>query len=161
MKRQANQYLINNFTSAVNSLDSALNNVSEKVINALDAVEASYQQLQDRLHFHREQALLKVKTMLQFNFIRAKTMFTERAFHYVTMDFYGVSSCLWRALDVSNTTMPGLDMKQRRLAYLPMQNMLQERIVLINRADRYVSKVYSAYQTGKPLLTYPQSYKSR
>ena len=129
---------------AFSVLDTSLDTAHLHVNNITDG-------LSDRMAFHLDFGLERVKYALEHGFERGWDDFKERVFTAVCLDFEGVASTVNRSL-YSLREMKSRDTKH--LIYRQVHDMLGGRQELVLRAERYVTRTRDAFLTGNQLLPF-------
>jgi hypothetical protein len=155
--------IIRNLQHAVHKLDKSLDLITRALSYLEVSIDDLFHVLGQRIHFHKVTGLDKVEYIMEHDFVRGWTIIEERTLPYLTFGFYELRGSYRRVIDKLQNSKNGTEQEIiiALASWKQMENMLLEKLNILQRASDNITDVHNAYKSGEPLLTYKASLHRR
>ena len=155
---ESDESMITQLNESISTVESVMDTLKDQLPMDRIVMEEMFANMQKRLYFHKEKALDNVLYIIENDFIRGWNVFKERAFSFVTQDYFDISLQFRRALQDYSALVDNSTETTRRLITFPLINMAQGRLECISRAYVYLNETQEGYFNGIPLVLYRATY---
>ncbi|ELT94811.1 hypothetical protein CAPTEDRAFT_212993 [Capitella teleta] len=151
--------IINNLADTVDYLWNFISEIRSSLDQTSHLMNFMFSKIIMRTEFHSKQGFRQVKYAVDQDFIRGFDIRKERYFNYVANNYFEIGDGLRRMIISLNNTLD--DSYLKMAAWLPLDNQLAGRSMIIGLANQGVVETDYAYRTATPLLNYKATVDRR
>ena len=153
----SDQSLVTSLEAAVHDVEMASENLRRTLVGCIEGVRSALEEVKGRTDFHVNRALWGVKFNIKHNFVRGWKRKAEGTINLVTSAFHEIGRRVIRVMKDYETMgrtkrmnrVSACDTENTRLFLL--ESRLQEKLDLVQEAQRDLMEVNNSYAMGKPL----------
>ena len=151
--------MIKKLSDAIRDVDDTFGDIERELNKVMETINTKVTELMKRVDFHSTVALHGVEYIIEHDFIRGWEVIEERTLSLITSGFYEIVSSMDRFIQQSNTSSLLTDgsgdiSSLKDVLWLIIDAELANKLDIIQRAKRNITRVNNAYETGKPIIRY-------
>ena len=158
--------MIKKLSDAIRDVDDTFDDIERELHSVMKTLDEKVTELLTRVEFHNRVALKGVEFIVEHDFVRGWEVIEERTLGIVTLGFYEIINSMDRFIHQSNSSSilsdgSGDVSSVKDVLWLIIDADLANKLHIIQRAKRNITKVHNAYNTGKPIIKHKYSPEQR